>query len=138
MRCFDELGYLTDSRFTLSMAQQRSLGSPFAVGAYMHMDQPTAASSNATAETSWNSESAGVPFTNRDATGVYRVYLWNMAGRYTRSTALVTAESHAGHTCSVKGWKDVWTFTEVTVNCFSAWGSPRDAEFHLTFVGNER
>ena len=137
VRCYDTHGYPADSRFTIAMAQGRGFGSPYAASANVHMDQPTASSSRAARETSWNSESTTDSSISRTGVGEYKVYLWSMAGKYTQATALVTAESAYANACSVQGWQDVWVFTEVTVKCNSAWGAPRDTEFHLTFLAGE-
>ncbi len=138
VHCYDRDGRPADSKFTISMAQGRSPGSSRAIGAYMHMANATAPTFTAHPNESWNSESPLTNFSVREGPGEYDVYLWAMAGRWARSTAVVVAEDRGDTTCSIGHWRNSGSFTLVRVRCHDSFGRDRDSEFHLTFVGNER
>jgi hypothetical protein len=133
--CVRPAGTLADLTFSVAYANERNLGAdPGSVGAYLMADLPSATAAYAPLPSrSFNSEGGGNQI-QRSGIGVYVVRLGRLAGRYAKSTVLVTARGPGGAHCKVSSWLAPAPDVVAIVTCFDVVGAAVDSQFFLTFL----
>ncbi|WP_431045681.1 hypothetical protein ACQUSR_29420 [Streptomyces sp. P1-3] len=127
VRCFTLGGALRDTRFTLTYARGTSILRT-APAAYAWANQPTAGSYTPATAYQYNSTGNTNRIT-RHGVGVYRVWTPGMPLGY--GDVQVTAYGSDSRHCKV----DYWTpSTGIQVRCFTAWGTPADTQYDVSFA----
>jgi hypothetical protein len=135
VRCFDQAGAPTDSRFTMSYTNQ--VGGASGVRAYVWADQPTAEAEYSPAAAYQANYTGASNRVKRNSVGSYRVYLpVDFVGLFGHMQ--VTAYGTGPERCKVDrtfGWfggPEPTVFIDVA--CFTSAGAPVDTKFTLTYA----
>jgi hypothetical protein len=120
-----------NSSFTLAYANGRTLGNG---GAYLLTGGTLPATEIETAADRSANSAGGRNFVRSTGLGRYTARLGALAGRFSRSTALVTAVSSGGEHCKVRGWSSDASDVFVNLACFDRDGLPAHSGFSLHFA----